>query len=553
MLQANVTAHDAHYSSEAGASGPQASGPQKVFRRSEEAARFLALGVGVFGILGALAFILDRVGVPLGAFTPPPSPPLVLAALGLIALAILFFDPRRRSSLTFWLAVTALIMATARVVLFLVGTLPTPVFLGNLLTTYLLAGSVIFLAKGRAAAAQASALLAAVIPFVFAIDFAYGVHPYGTLLLALLASQMLAAVAIILLSAKDGPARHLLMPDPAGRLARLRVIILSLATIVLGSFAVRLNFNADVVPIIVAGGLAASIAVVTDITGYLRRSNRAMLAHGLPPVDEPLVADLDFALANDQFTLLFQPQIDLVTGRLAGVEALVRWIHPRRGIVMPADFVPTAEASSRILPLGEWILRRACLQGVRWRGTVLDGLTISVNMSPLQLQSPDFASSVRGILAETGFPPERLVLELTESALVRRGDPGFQGLWDLHKTGVTIAVDDFGTGYSCLAYLYDLPVNALKIDQSFVGAVPGHKGAEAIVRTIVGMGRGLGLTIIAEGVESSAQAEFLRGIWCNEGQGYLYSEPLDEERVVQWASAWPGFQRPAVAGPQRLA
>lgn len=547
MLQANLNAHDAHVLN--GSVG----GPLKVIHRSEEAGRFLALAVAVFGILGALAFTLDRLGVPLGAFTPPPAPPLVLMSLGLVALAILFYDPRHESPMTVGLAGAAAITATARVILSIAGVLPTPVFLGNVLTTYLLVAAIIFLVKERAASAQLTALLAAVIPFVFAIDFIRRVHPYGTLLLALLVCQIFAAVAIMLLSAKEGPARHLLMPDPAGRLARLRLIVLGLATIVLGSFAVRFDFSPDVVPIIVAGVLAAGIGVVTDITSYLRRSNRAMLRNGLQQVDEPLVADLDFALAKEQFTLLFQPQIDLVTGRLAGVEALVRWRHPRRGIVMPADFVPTAEASGRILPLGEWILRRACLQGTQWRGTVLDGLTISVNMSPIQLQSPDFASSVRGILAETGFPPERLVLELTESALVRRGDPGFQGLWDLHKTGVTIAVDDFGTGYSCLAYLYDLPVNSLKIDQSFVGAVPGHKGAEAIVRTIVGMGRGLGLSIIAEGVETTAQAEFLRGIWCNEGQGYLYSEPLDEARVVEWATNWRGFQRLAVSGPNRVA
>jgi EAL domain-containing protein (putative c-di-GMP-specific phosphodiesterase class I) len=252
-----------------------------------------------------------------------------------------------------------------------------------------------------------------------------------------------------------------------------------------------------------------------------------------------LTKELEGANKRGEFFVLYQPQIDLVTGRVSGVEALMRWKHPRYGLVSPAEFIPVAEASGHIVSLGAWILQEACTQANRWRNTVLAKAVTSVNVSVVQLDQADFADAVAEILKQTGLPAQRLVLEVTENEMVNRGDRAFQALRTLRAAGVHIAIGDFGTGYSCLSYLRDLPSNALKIDQSFVQKLPGHNGAGAVARAIVALGRSLGLRVVAGGIETLEQEDFLKSIWCDEGQGCLYARPMTADQMEAWADAWP--------------
>ncbi|MBV9632173.1 MAG: EAL domain-containing protein [Xanthobacteraceae bacterium] len=252
-----------------------------------------------------------------------------------------------------------------------------------------------------------------------------------------------------------------------------------------------------------------------------------------------LAKELEGANKRGEFFVLYQPQIDLVTGLVSGVEALMRWNHPRHGLVSPAEFIPIAEASGHIVSLGAWILQEACTQANRWRNTVLAQTATAVNVSVVQLNQLDFVDAVARILKKTGLPAQRLVLEVTENEMVQRGDRAFLALRALRAAGVHIAIDDFGTGYSCLSYLRDLPSNALKIDQSFVQKLSGHSGAAAVAQAIVALGRSLGLRVVAEGIETLEQEDFLKSIWCDEGQGFLYARPMTADQTEAWAEAWP--------------
>jgi EAL domain-containing protein (putative c-di-GMP-specific phosphodiesterase class I) len=248
--------------------------------------------------------------------------------------------------------------------------------------------------------------------------------------------------------------------------------------------------------------------------------------------------ELEGARDRGELFAAYQPQIDLGTGRPTGVEALMRWQHPRRGLVSPVEFIPIAEASGQIVSLGTWILEEACAQAVHWRGSALGNVVTSVNVSVIQLNQPDFAKCVEHVLQRTGLPANKLALEVTETAMLRRGELGFRTLCDLHAAGVRIAIDDFGTGYSCLSYLCDLPCDYLKIDKSFVQDVPGHNGAEAVARAIVALGHSLGLRVIAEGVAKPEQADFLQSIRCDEAQGFLYAHPMTAADTRIWAETW---------------
>jgi EAL domain-containing protein (putative c-di-GMP-specific phosphodiesterase class I) len=216
----------------------------------------------------------------------------------------------------------------------------------------------------------------------------------------------------------------------------------------------------------------------------------------------------------------------------------MRWRHPRRGLVSPVEFIPVAEASGQIVRLGTWILEETCEQAMHWGVGALDNLVVSVNVSVIQLNQPDFVKCVERALQRTGLPANRLVLEVTETAMLRRDEPGFATLQDLRAAGVRIAIDDFGTGYSCLSYLCNLPSDYLKIDKSFVQDIPGHNGAEAVARAVVALGRSLGLRVIAEGVAKPEQAEFLQSIWCDEAQGFLFTHPMTGDDTRTWVEAW---------------
>jgi len=245
-----------------------------------------------------------------------------------------------------------------------------------------------------------------------------------------------------------------------------------------------------------------------------------------------LEEDLRTGLEQHQFEMFFQPQMD--HGRITGAEALLRWRHPRDGYVSPARFVPVAEDSGLILPLGQWVLERACATLAQWAlDPVLSELTLAVNVSARQFLQPGFVQQVLGALASTGASARRLKLELTESLLLQDIDESVARMNELQSYGVGFSLDDFGTGYSSLAYLKSLPLDQLKIDQSFVRDVLTDPNDASIVRTILALGAGLGLQVIAEGVETEAQRDFLERHHCHAWQGYLLSRPIPVEALVQ--------------------
>lgn len=248
--------------------------------------------------------------------------------------------------------------------------------------------------------------------------------------------------------------------------------------------------------------------------------------------------DLRDALVQRQFSLYYQPQVD-ESGRVRGMEALLRWQHPQRGMVSPAEFIPVAESSGLILPIGRWVLQTACEQLVHWaQRPQTAGWTLAVNVSARQFRQSDFANEVREVLQATGAPPQRLELELTESQLLDDIDSVIGKMSLLQYEGVTFSLDDFGTGYSALAYLKRLPLSKLKIDQGFVRDLLTDPNDAAIVRTIVALGRSLDLRVIAEGVETEAQRAVLQQLGCTEYQGYLFSRPEPAAEIeAGWASA----------------
>ena len=245
--------------------------------------------------------------------------------------------------------------------------------------------------------------------------------------------------------------------------------------------------------------------------------------------DARLETDLRAALREDQFRLYYQIQVDQ-SGHADACEALIRWQHPTRGVLSPNLFIPAAEVTGLILPIGEWVLSAACAQLACWgRDPVLAELTLAVNISARQFYETDFVEHVLSTLKRTGANPHRLELELTESILVKDVEGTMGKIAELKKRGIHFALDDFGTGYSSLSYLRRLPLDQLKIDQSFVEGVPGDVNACVIVRTIILLGKSLGIRVIAEGVETQAQRDFLATNGCESYQGYLYGHPLPLE------------------------
>jgi PAS domain S-box-containing protein/diguanylate cyclase (GGDEF)-like protein len=238
------------------------------------------------------------------------------------------------------------------------------------------------------------------------------------------------------------------------------------------------------------------------------------------------------ALARDEFVLRYQPQVDLKSGAIIGFEALVRWQHPELGMVPPARFIPLAEETGLILPLGEWVLRRACEQGRAWQQAGLRAVPVSVNLSARQF-TEQIPATVRRILDETGLDPRLLELELTESASMNDPEKSFEILRQLKDMGVRLAIDDFGTGYSNLNYLKRFPVDKLKIDQSFVRDLVSDPDDLAIARAVIAMAHGLRLTVVAEGVESPGQLALLAEHGCDEMQGYYFSPPVEADACAQ--------------------
>ncbi len=245
--------------------------------------------------------------------------------------------------------------------------------------------------------------------------------------------------------------------------------------------------------------------------------------------------DLRRALEQEQFLLHYQPQVDINTGQITGAEALIRWRHPERGLVSPAQFIPIAEERGLIVPIGEWVIREACRQNREWQGSGLPLIAVAVNISALQFQQKDLPQKVARILQDCGFASEHLEFELTESAVIRDAETTISTMGKLKSVGLRLALDDFGTGYSSLNQLKRLPLDTLKIDQSFVRGLPDDPDDVAISTAIIGMGKALKLKVIAEGVETEAQREILRSAGCDEIQGYLVAKPLPAADFVLFA------------------
>lgn len=231
--------------------------------------------------------------------------------------------------------------------------------------------------------------------------------------------------------------------------------------------------------------------------------------------------DLRLALVNEELTLVYQPQVDLDTDTVTGFETLVRWTHPERGPIPPSRFIPIAEETGLILQLGEWVMRRACMEAASWNRPLL----IAVNVSAVQLHASNFVEFVQDILLETGLDAERLEIEITETAMIRNMSRAIANLRQIKALGVKVAMDDFGTGYSSLSNLRAFPFDRIKVDQSFIRAVHTNDQSAAIVRAVLGLGKGLNLPILAEGVEKPEELEFLRNEICDSAQGYWFGKP----------------------------
>ncbi len=240
---------------------------------------------------------------------------------------------------------------------------------------------------------------------------------------------------------------------------------------------------------------------------------------------------LRVALERGQLSAVYQPQIDLSSGRMTGVETLLRWRHPELGAISPGRFIPLAEETGLIHSIGEWVLRTACAQGRAWLDRGIDVGRIAVNIAGPQIQRGQLASVVKAALQETGLPASRLELEVTEGFIMQEADDAIRQLDELQRLGVGLAIDDFGTGYSSLSYLKRLPIEKLKIDQSFIRDIPDDPNDMAIAAAIIALGRSLGLRVIAEGVETPEQAAFVQREGCQEAQGYLYGRPVAAEEL----------------------
>lgn len=236
------------------------------------------------------------------------------------------------------------------------------------------------------------------------------------------------------------------------------------------------------------------------------------------------------AIEQQQFRLLYQPMTDLADGHLSGLEALIRWQHPSLGMISPDRFIPVAEECGLIEPLGEWVMRTACRQGQQWQAEGRAVPRLSVNVSVREMRSHDYVERVTAILAETGFPAERLEIEVTES-IIQSVDHSLRLFTRLKALGVQIAIDDFGTGFSSLSLLRSLPIDRIKIDRAFVQALPDDKHSRELCRTIVQLASSLGMAVTAEGIETQPQRQFLQSLRCEEGQGYLFSHPLPEPHL----------------------
>jgi diguanylate cyclase (GGDEF)-like protein/PAS domain S-box-containing protein len=287
-----------------------------------------------------------------------------------------------------------------------------------------------------------------------------------------------------------------------------------------------------------AATLSELMRNVDTAANNAKRDGRANYKIYTPRMSEEVHRRVDIghqlrrALENDELSLNYQAKVDLTTQRIIGAEALVRWSNDSLGFVSPAEFIPIAEETGLIVPIGEWVLRTACREAAQWRPIDGNPVQLAVNLSALQFLHGDLVERVTSSLRESGLAAEHLDLELTESLLVERPDETISTLKQLKDMGISISMDDFGTGYSSLSYLTKFPLDSLKVDRAFVTDLPEDRDAVVVVRAIVGMAKQLDLHIVAEGIETVRQMEFLHGLGCHTGQGYLFSKPISNDEFM---------------------
>jgi EAL domain-containing protein (putative c-di-GMP-specific phosphodiesterase class I) len=253
--------------------------------------------------------------------------------------------------------------------------------------------------------------------------------------------------------------------------------------------------------------------------------------------------DLRHAFERKEFFLHYQPIISLRDGRIIGAEALVRWRHFERGIVSPATFIPVAEDTGLVVPLGRWVLREACRQARQWQSSAPEGqpFAISVNLSVREFGQPDLVKAVASILDETGLPPKALRIEITESAIIGQKHPAIETVEQLRDLGASIHLDDFGTGYSALSYLHRLPLDAVKVDRAFTSSIDLEERPLHVVKAIVSLAHAIGLEVVAEGVSNERQLKLLREMGCDLAQGFIFSRPCDVaemDRLLDSGQRW---------------
>ena len=265
---------------------------------------------------------------------------------------------------------------------------------------------------------------------------------------------------------------------------------------------------------------------------------------GQPQARRALENDLRKALAAGEFELHYQPVVNLETNDISGVEALIRWRHPEKGLVAPSTFIPVAEEIGFIGQLGEWAIREACHTAAEWPSHI----KVAVNLSPAQFRNLGFVQHVVGALEQSGLAADRLELEITESTLLQDSEATLTTLYELRALGVRIAMDDFGTGYSSLSYLQSFPFDKIKIDRSFVRNVTTVASSSDIVRAMVALARALDMSVTAEGIETEAQLALLRSTGCTEAQGYYFSVPVPEKNIPKLIEQWNGRRQSYVRG-----
>ncbi len=337
---------------------------------------------------------------------------------------------------------------------------------------------------------------------------------------------------------------HILMPgvvdeDEAARLASDLLVALSSPYMIEG----REIFSSASIGVCTYPAHAATpselMRNVDTATNNAKRDGRANYKIYNPMMSEVVHRRVDVghelrrALENDELSLNYQAKVDLSSQRIIGAEALLRWSNEHLGFISPAEFVPIAEETGLIVPIGEWVLRTACIEAAKWKTADGQPVQVAVNLSALQFLHGDLVARVTRSLKESGLNPEHLDLELTESLLVERPDETIATLNRLKELGISISMDDFGTGYSSLSYLTKFPLDSLKVDRAFVTDLPDDRDAVVVVRAIVGMAKQLDLHIVAEGIETERQMEFLHGLGCHTGQGYLFSKPVTNDRFME--------------------